>query len=167
MLQFLEYMEKTDKETIDKIKTLYELLKKDKDMEVKDFTEDENNPFIFVKTPLNSEVYEILSELNIGIKIFNIGEKLVYRLYHGPRGVPIGPSKVLEDHEDIATAMQSGKSEQEAYEDLYKSVSEKLKKFTEKVLENLESKIGGMKPPLKMDAPRDREILNSIVSVLF
>ncbi len=166
MMYFKEFIEKQTHEYQKKLSLLYDTLKGQPKHDIFDHSDDRNNPYVFIRVKIKSETYDKLSDLNLGVKVFNIGNKLVYRLQNGSFGHPIGPSKILEDREEIEDKIEQGMTEEEAYIDLFKNIPETILKFMEDVYQNIENSLD-RRNPVKMDPATDRQLLNSIVTALF
>jgi len=165
MEYFKEYLEKKDKENKKKLEDIFELLKRVEGIKVLEYLSYEV-PYLFVRTQVGKHISPALVDLDLGVKIFNAGNKLVYRLQQGPKGIQIGPSKTIEDPDEIEDYIEQGKSEQEAYNEIFRQVPKKVKKFLRRVYENINSQVRG-KTNIDMDAEKYKQILNSILTAKF
>lgn len=162
---FNEYLEKKDKEDKKKLEDIFNLLKRVDGIKTLGYL-DYDIPYIFVRVQAGKHISPTLIELDLGVRIFNAGHKVVYRLQHGPKGTQIGPSRVIEDLDEIDDYLEQGKTEQEAYNEIFRQIPKKLKKFLRRVYENINSKMTG-KINQDMDAEKYRQTLNSILTTKF
>jgi hypothetical protein len=159
---FRTFSEEAEKQSKEKLKILLEILKKNKFLVIEDFTNEER-PYIYVKIDKKDDLYERFKDLDLGIRIFSIGKKLVYRIQQGTKGHPVGTSKSIEKPGEIEDHVAQGKSEIKAYKDVFSETPKILIDFMDKVLNHMETKIDG-KPQTEFDIEQKRMILNSIIS---
>jgi len=165
MEYFKEYLEKKDKENKKKLEDIFDLLKRVEGIKALEYL-DYDNPYIFVRVQPEKHISAGLVDLDLGVRIFTAGNKVVYRLQQGPKGLQIGPSKAIEDPDEIDDYIEQGKSEQEAYNEIFRQIPKKIKKFLRRVYENINSRMQG-RTNQDMDSEKYKQILNSILTAKF
>lgn len=161
-VNFREYFERSHKkENINKLKKIFDLLSRVKGFDTYDFTDNETAPYVFASVLSNLDVEEKLRNLNLGVRIFLAGDEVVYRLQQGSKGFIIGPSRKIEDQKEIESIILQGKTEEEAYNEIFKKIPNQIRSFMTKIMMNLHKKgINNIKH--EKDNEIYRNIINSI-----
>ncbi len=168
MKTFTEYLDRENEQKKEKLEKIAEFLKRIEKFTVLPFLEKENQSYVFVRFPVDSSLKDKLQDLQLGIRIFIIGKKLVYRLQQGSKGFPIGPSKRIEDQEEIEDLIEKGKSEEEAYNNVMKRIPNEFRKYMKQVYKNIEVRTKGLdQEDRDTDATKYKAILNSILTAKF
>lgn len=162
MILFSEFMSLEQRKVVEKLKELKKHLERVEKFRVRDFTDNEQTPYIFVQLPIDSKLNDALRQVGLGIRVFVMGGNMVYRLQIGPKGGPIGPAKKLEDQEEIEDLVQQGKTEEQAYNEMMRRVPNEFRKYLKKVARNIE----GSKSRLPDDTDNERymAILNQMIT---
>lgn len=161
MQLFSEFMKERVENARSKIHHLFQYLKT-RDELVPELRVTNDQPYIFVMLKPSQPGLRKLEGLGLGVKIFDVGSKLVYRLQHGRNGTPIGPSRVIEDHDRIRDEIEKGKNEDQAYNEMFARIPDIISEFMNKVHKNIHKRVEG--EPVDMDAEKQREIINAIVA---
>jgi hypothetical protein len=161
-MQFREFFINQTSRDREKLEKIYDLLKRVKGLEAISFLARDENPFIYIRPAVKSSLYQAFRGLKLGIRLYIIGDNLTYRLQQGPKGIGVGPGKPLENQETLLNLVQQGKDETEAYNEIVRKIPNELTKFMERVLQNLENKVGSKRTTT--DAETYRGILNAIVT---
>lgn len=159
---FNEYLEKHSRETKKKLEDILDLLKRVDEIKPLGYL-DQDNPYIFIRIQQDKNINQNLSILDLGVRIYSIGNKLTYRLQRGPKGIQIGPARIIEDPEEIEDLLTQGKTEQEAYNEIFRQIPKKIKHFIKKVYENINNKFKE-KISVDTDSEKYNQILNSILT---
>lgn len=123
MQQFLEFVDRKQREGKKHLKLIERLLRKG-GMQVYPHIENEEQPYIFVKgTPKLS--FE-------GLRIYEIGEMIAYRIQKQEKTEPYGKSYMLDIEEMFNDFMSENMKEDEAGHKVIESVVEEIKKFFQK-----------------------------------
>ncbi len=161
MQLFSEFVKERAEKARSKIHHLFQYLETREDMAVELHVVNEE-PYIFIKTNPGTVAFKKLEGLGLGVKIFDVGSKLVFRLQHKPKGQAIGPSNIIEDHDRIRKEIEGGKDEDQAYNEMFARVPDLVLDFMKKVFENIHKRVEGS--PVNQDVEKEREIINSIVA---
>ena len=169
MKTFIEYLDRENEQKKEKLEKMSDFLKRIDKFTVMPFLNKEEQSYIFVRFPVDSSLKDKLKDLQLGLRIYIIGKTLVYRLQQGAKGFPIGPSKKIEDQEEIEDLVEKGKSEEEAYNTVMKRIPNEFRKFMKQVYKNIEIRTKGMdqKDDKDTDAEKYKAILNSILTSKF
>lgn len=159
---FNEYLEKKNRENKNKLADILDLLKRVDGIKPLEYIEQEN-PYIFVRVQPEKHINQNLAVLDLGVCIYCAGNKLAYRLQQGPKGNQIGPAKTIEDQEEIEDLIMQGKTEQEAYNEIFRQIPKKIKHFLRKVYENINDRVKG-RIDIDPESEKYQQILNSIVA---
>ncbi|RTK95761.1 MAG: hypothetical protein EKK64_05755 [Neisseriaceae bacterium] len=123
-MNFFEFVNRKQRESIKHLKLIKKMLEQS-NVKVNDFLDDEN-PYIFVKNPLKDRLeFE-------GIRIYQIGEMIAYRVQREKDTEPYGKSYLLDLEEMFNDFMSENVEEEKAGEMVINGVIEELKKFFEK-----------------------------------
>jgi len=167
MKTFTEYLDRENEQKKEKLEKMAEFLKRIEKFTVLPFLGKEDQSYVFVRFPVDSSLKDKLKDLQLGIRVFIVGKKLVYRLQQGAKGFPIGPSKKIEDQEEIEDLVEKGKSEEEAYNTVMKRIPNEFRAFMKQVYKNIEKRTKGLDQGKDTDAEKYKEILNSILTAKF
>ena len=125
MKQFLEFIDRRQREAIRHLKLVEKMLKKN-GMDVKSFLEEEE-PYIFVKAT---------EDLSFeGIRIYEIGNALAYRVQKEPQTHPYGTAYALNLEDMFSDFMSDNINEDQAARKVMESTAKELKKFFKKTAE--------------------------------
>lgn len=124
MKQFLEFVDRKQREARKHLKLIEQLLKK-KGMEVYAHIEKEEDPFIFVKSSDKKLSFD-------GIRIFEIGDMIAYRIQKQENTEPFGKSYMLGIEDMFNDFMSENMSEEEAGNKVIEAVADEVKKFFDK-----------------------------------
>lgn len=122
--QFLEFVDRKQRESKKHLKLIEQLLRKN-NIEVYSHIEKDDEPYIFVKSPDKNLSFE-------GIRIYEVGNMIAYRVQKQEKTHPYGKSYLLGVEDMFNDYMSENMSEQEAGKKVIESVVEELKKFFEK-----------------------------------
>ena len=123
-IQFLEFIDRKQREARKHLKLIEKLLKKS-GVNVSDFLEDES-PYLFVSNPLKTRLdFE-------GIRVYEIGEMIAYRVQRDKHTEPYGKAYMLDLEDMFNDFMSENIKEEEAGKKVVESVVSELKKFFEK-----------------------------------
>lgn len=125
MRQFVEFVNRRQREAIKHLKLVEKMLKK-QGMDVKSFLEEED-PYLFVKAtePLSFE----------GIRIYEIGNALAYRIQKEPETHPYGTAYALNLEDMFSDYMSDNINEEQAANKVIESTAKEIKKFFKKSAE--------------------------------
>jgi len=125
MKQFLEFIDRRQREAIRHLKLVEKMLKNN-GMEVKSFLEEEE-PYIFVKAT---------EDLSFeGIRIYEIGNTLAYRVQKESDTHPYGTAYSLNLEDMFSDFMSDNINEDQAARKVMESTAKELKKFFKKTAE--------------------------------
>jgi len=125
MKQFLEFVDRRQREAQRHLKLVEKMLKKN-GMDVKSFLEDDD-PYIFVKATENLS-FE-------GIRIYEIGNELAYRVQKEPKTHPYGIAYSLSLEDMFSDFMSDNINEEQAARKVMESTTKEIKKFFKKSAE--------------------------------
>lgn len=125
MKQFLEFIDRRQREAVRHLKLVKKMLK-NKGMDVKSFLEKEE-PYIFVKATENLS-FE-------GVRIYEIGNALAYRAQKEPDTHPYGTAYSLNLESMFNDFMSDNINEDQAAKKVIESTAKELKKFFKKTAE--------------------------------
>jgi len=123
MQQFLEFIDRKQREANKHLKLLERLLKTS-DLIVKDHI-DEDDPYIFVKSPNQKLSFD-------GIRIYEIGNMIAYRIQKEEKTHPYGKSYHLDLEEMFNDYMSEDMQPHDAGKKVIESVVKEIKKFFER-----------------------------------
>lgn len=123
MQQFLEFIDRKQREGKKHLKLIERLLRKG-GMSVYSHLEDEDS-YIFVKAPSNKLSFD-------GIRVYEIGEMIAYRIQKEENTHPYGKAYMLDVEDMFNDFMSENMKEEEAGHKVVESVVEELKKFFSK-----------------------------------
>jgi len=123
MKQFVEFIDRKQREAKKHLDLIERLLKKG-GMQVSSYLEDED-PYIFVKSPEHKLSFD-------GIRVYEIGEMIAYRVQREKNTEPFGKAYLLDIEDMFNDFMSENMKEDEAGHKVIKSVVIELKKFFEK-----------------------------------
>lgn len=166
MLSFKEYVNNDKNRNKEILEKIADLLRRTKGIEIYSFLERDEESYIFALVPVESKLSEKLKKIKLGIRIYNIGNDIIYRLQKGPKGFPIGVAKKLVDKEEIENLIDSGESNTGAHNTLIRKIPEKLGKFMRKVFQNIEKAVT-YSPNDEQQDDIYQKILNSILTAKF
>lgn len=145
MKQFLEFIDRRQREAKRHLKLVEKMLKKH-GMEVQSFLEEEE-PYIFVKAT---------EDLSFeGIRIYEIGNSLAYRVQKEAETHPYGTAYSLSLEDMFNDFMSDNINEDQAARKVMESTTKELKKFFRKSAE-AEMELGN-----RLDAPDNNYILRT------
>jgi hypothetical protein len=125
MKQFLEFIDRRQREAAKHLKLVEKMLKKN-GMDVKSFLEEEE-PYIFVKA-----TEDVSFE---GIRIYEIGKSLAYRVQKEPETHPYGIAYSLNLEDMFNDFMSDNINEDQAAKKVVESTVKEIKKFFKKTAE--------------------------------
>ena len=164
---FKNYTDQKDEENGAKLRLIHKILSGNKKIELVNGLE-ESVPYLFIKIPnIGGQIQQRLKDLDIdlGVRIFGAGDKIVYRIQTGPKGVPVGPSKVLGNARRLEELLEAGEDPTTAYEEVYRGAVTEIAKYLVKVFKNIDR--SRPKPPqTDWSAQRAFLVLHSIVASL-
>ena len=120
-IQFLEFVDRKQREGKKHLKLIERLLRKG-GMQVFAHLESEEQPYIFVKAPNGKLSFD-------GIRIYEIGEMIAYRIQKEEKTHPFGKAYMLDIEDMFNDFMSENMEEEEAGNKVIESVVEELKKF--------------------------------------
>lgn len=123
MQNFFEFIDKKQRSALRHLNLIERLLKKS-GMQVSAFLEDEN-PYVFVKSPKGKLSFD-------GIRVYEIGEMIAYRVQREQKTEPFGKSYLLDIEDMFNDFMSENMKEEEAGNKVIESVVSELKKFFDK-----------------------------------
>lgn len=124
--QFLEFVDRKQREAKKHLHLIEKLLQKG-GMQVSSFLEEED-PYIFLKFPSKGLSFD-------GIRIYEIGEMIAYRIQKEEKTHPYGKAYMLDIEDMFNDYMSENMKEEEAGHKVIESVVTELKKFFEKSME--------------------------------
>lgn len=124
MDQFLEFVDRKQREAKKHLKLIERLLRKG-GMQVFAHLEQEEDPYIFVKSPSHKLSFD-------GLRIYEIGEMVAYRIQKEEKTHPFGKAYLLDLEDMFNDFMSENMEEEEAGKKVIESVVEELKKFFQK-----------------------------------
>lgn len=124
MILFLEFLTRKQREGKKHLKLIERLLRKG-GMQVYPHLEDEEEPYVFVKAPSDKLSFD-------GVRIYEIGEMIAYRIQKEERTHPFGKAYMLDIEDMFNDFMSENMKEEEAGKKVIESVVEELKKFFNK-----------------------------------
>lgn len=120
MKQFLEFIDRKQREANKHLKLIERLLKRS-DLDVKSYLE-EDDPYIFVKSPNQKLSFD-------GIRIYEIGDMIAYRIQKEEKTHPYGKSYRLDIEDMFSDFMSEDMKPEEAGKKVIESVVTEIKKF--------------------------------------
>lgn len=125
MKQFLEFVDRKQRESKKHLKLMEKLLRKG-GLEVHSHIEsDDDEPFIFVKSPNKRLSFD-------GIRIYEIGEMVAYRIQKEEKTQPFGKSYSLDIEDMFNDFMSENIKEKEAGKRVIEGIISEIKKFFSK-----------------------------------
>ena len=122
-MQFLEFIDRKQREGKKHLKLIEKVLRKG-GMEVYSHLEDED-PYVFVKSTNDKLSFD-------GIRIYEIGDMITYRVQKEEKTHPYGKAYLLDIEDMFNDYMSENMKEEEAGKHVMKSLVEELKKFFSK-----------------------------------
>lgn len=119
--QFLEFVDRKQREAKKHLKLIERLLRKG-GMEVYSHLENEEEPFVFVKAKDQKLSFD-------GIRIYEIGDMIAYRIQKEEKTHPFGKAYMLDIEDMFNDYMSENMKEEDAGKKVIQSVVEELKKF--------------------------------------
>jgi hypothetical protein len=126
MTVFMEFVDRKQREAIKHLKLLEQLFKQS-GMKVQNFIEEEE-PYLFVYSPDERLSFD-------GIRIYEIGGEIAYRIQKEPDTQPYGRAYQLNLEEMFNDLMADNLKEEQAGKEVIKGVIEEIKKFFKKTAE--------------------------------
>ena len=123
MQQFLEFIDRKQREANKHLRVLERMLRKS-GMQVKDHI-DEDDPYIFVKATDENLSFD-------GIRIYEIGDMIAYRVQKEEKTHPYGKSYRLDLEDMFNDFMSENMKPEHAAEKVMRSVVTEIKKFFER-----------------------------------
>lgn len=123
-IQFLEFVDRKQREAKKHLKLIERLLRKG-GMKVYSHLENEDQPYIFLKSSNEKLSFD-------GIRIYEIGEMIAYRVQKEEQTHPFGKAYMLDVEDMFNDFMSENMKEEEAGKKVIESVVEELKKFFSK-----------------------------------
>lgn len=120
---FREFVDRKQREAVKHLKLLEQLFKQG-NVRVQNFVEEEE-PYIFVHSPDDKLSFD-------GIRIYEIGDSIAYRVQKEPETHPYGKAYQLDLEEMFNDFMSENMKEEKAGQEVIKSVIEEVKKFFKK-----------------------------------
>jgi hypothetical protein len=120
MKQFVEFVDRKQRESKKHLKLIERLLNKN-GIQVYSHLEEEE-PYIFVKSPNQKVSFD-------GIRIYEIGEMIAYRIQKEEKTHPFGKAYLLDLENMFNDYMSENIKEDEAGKKVIESVVEEIKKF--------------------------------------
>jgi len=122
MQLFLEFLDRKQRESKRHLKLVEKLLRKGQ-MQVYGHLEDED-PYVFVKSP---------SKLSFdGLRIYEIGEMIAYRIQREEQTEPFGKAYLLDVEDMFNDFMSENMKEEDAGKRVIESVVSEIKRFFQK-----------------------------------
>jgi len=121
--QFLEFVDRKQREAVKHLGLMEKLFQKS-GMQISSFLEDED-PYIFVKSPTDRLSFD-------GVRIYEIGGVIAYRVQREQKTEPFGKSYLLDVEDMFNDFMSENMKEEEAGEKVIESVVSEIKKFFDK-----------------------------------
>lgn len=122
---FLEFLTRKQREGKKHLKLIERLLRKGGMQIYSHLEDDEEQPYIFVKAPGEKLSFD-------GIRIYEIGEMIAYRIQKEEKTHPFGKAYMLDVEDMFNDFMSENMKEEEAGNKVIESVVEELKKFFSK-----------------------------------
>lgn len=123
---FMEFVDKKTRESIKHLDVIKRILMQS-DLQVSSHIHSKkDDPFLFVYNPESS------SGINFGVRIYTIGEQLAYRAQRKENTHPYGGPHSLDIEQIWDDIKADGKEDEEAAEEIVKSVAEEIKDFFKK-----------------------------------
>lgn len=123
--KFKEFVDRKARAAKKQLGILEKVLKKN-GMDVKNFLE-EDDPYIFVKTPNKALSFE-------GVRIYKIGNSVAYRVQKEEQTHPYGKAYSLQVEDMYDDLMSDSETEEEAGEQVAEAIVHELRKFFDKSL---------------------------------
>jgi hypothetical protein len=118
--QFLEFIDRKQRDAKKHLKLVEKLLSKN-GMQVYSHLDEEEQPYIFVKSPKKVSFD--------GVRIYEIGEMIAYRIQKEEKTHPFGKAYLLDIEDMFNDFMSENMKEEEAGKKVIESVVEELQKF--------------------------------------
>lgn len=122
-MHFFEFVDRKQREANKHLKIMEKVLKKT-GFDVKAHIDDEEDPYLFVKSP-KSLSFE-------GIRIYEIGDTMAYRIQKEEKTHPYGKSYNLNLEDMFGDFMSENMNEKKAGQKVIESVAKEIKSFFEK-----------------------------------
>ncbi len=120
MQTFLEYLDRKQRETVKQL-DLVKMVIERSGLNVQDFTENHEDPYIFIENPHQSRT-------NGGVRIYKIGDALAFRVQKRGNTHPYGKAYRI-DLEDMFEDFISDMDEEKAGKEVIKTVAKELQDF--------------------------------------
>jgi len=121
MQQFVEFVNRKQRETKKHLKIVEKMLKKG-GLHVYSHLENEEQPYLFIKNTQNQLSFD-------GIRIYEIGEMVAYRVQKEEKTEPYGKAYALDVEDMYNDYLSDGYSEKNAGKKVMHSVVEDIKRF--------------------------------------
>jgi hypothetical protein len=149
MKKFLEFVDKKERDAIKQLQVLMQVLQKF-NWEVEDFTENIDDPYIFVKAPTKEELsFE-------GIRIYKIGKSLAYRIQNEAATHPYGKAYALDVESMYTDLVSDDMDEQRAGQEVMNAINSEIKRFFKESLK-AEKEMGSS------EIEKDKDALGNVV----
>lgn len=122
MKTFLEFVERKERESLRHLKLLCKMLKND--FVVEEFLQDNKNAYIFVKVPSQHKSMSFK-----GIRIYEIGDKMAYRIQQESETEPYGKAYPIKIEEMFNDFMSDMDSEEKVLDEIKKQIVNEIKNF--------------------------------------
>lgn len=123
MTQFLEFVDRKQREAIKHLGLMEKLLQKS-GLKISSFLQDED-PYIFVKSPDHQLSFD-------GVRIFEVAGMIAFRVQREQKTEPFGKSYLLDVEDMFNDFMSENMQEEEAGQKVIESVISEIKKFFKK-----------------------------------
>jgi hypothetical protein len=120
MKQFLEFIDRKQREGKKHLKLIERVLRKG-GLQIYSHLEEEDHPYLFVKAP-NKLSFD-------GIRIYEIGEMIAYRIQKEEKTHPYGKARLLDLESMFNDYMSENMKEKEAGKRVMESVVNEVRKF--------------------------------------
>lgn len=127
MKTFLEFVERKERESIKHLNLIAKMLKND--FAIKEFLNNNKDPYIFVQVPS-----EFKSMSFKGIRIYEIGDCMAYRIQQESDTEPYGKAYSIKINEMFNDFMSDMDSEDKVLEEIKKQIINEIKNFFTKTL---------------------------------
>jgi hypothetical protein len=121
MKQFLEFIDRKQRESKTHLKLIEKCLIKG-GLSVYSHLEDSDDPYIFVKSPNHKLSFD-------GIRIYEIGDMVAYRIQKEEKTQPFGKSYWLDVEDMFNDFMSENIKEEDAGKQVIESIIDEVKKF--------------------------------------
>jgi hypothetical protein len=120
MQQFLEFIDRKQRESVSQLKIVSKALQKGK-LDVKEYLHDDD-PHIFVRSHNKKLSFE-------GVRVYKIGDQVAYRIQKLEKSEPFGKTYALNLEDMFNDYLSEGMTKEEAGDKVIESMTEEIKKF--------------------------------------